>query len=97
MVVLYTRPYRLTARTEPSQGLNRGSIPRRVTELEMAVYTVYMDKKYRTYAQYLAGFLLVLGVWQLLARGVAFENSSALLFLAMAALVFGLSKVNLKK
>lgn len=25
-------PYRLTARTDPSQGLNRGSIPRRVTD-----------------------------------------------------------------
>jgi hypothetical protein len=26
----FLRPYRLTVRTEPSQGLNRGSIPRRV-------------------------------------------------------------------
>ena len=28
------RPYRLTVRTRPSQGLNRGSIPRRVTPKE---------------------------------------------------------------
>ena len=28
--ILFQRPYRLTVRTEPSQGLNRGSIPRRV-------------------------------------------------------------------
>ena len=27
----YKWPYRLTVRTDPSQGLNRGSIPRRVT------------------------------------------------------------------
>ena len=26
-----TRPYRLTVRTDPSQGLNQGSIPCRVT------------------------------------------------------------------
>ncbi len=26
-------PYRLTVRTDPSQGLNRGSIPRRVTNV----------------------------------------------------------------
>ena len=54
------------------------------------------SSKYRQYAQYLALFLLVLGVWQFLARGIAFENSSALLFVAMAVIVFGLSKVNLK-
>ncbi|KKQ20681.1 MAG: hypothetical protein US33_C0014G0001 [Parcubacteria group bacterium GW2011_GWC1_36_9] len=29
------RPYRLTVRTRPSQGLNRGSIPRRVTKTEL--------------------------------------------------------------
>jgi hypothetical protein len=30
-VIFFKWPYRLTVRTEPSQGLNRGSIPRRVT------------------------------------------------------------------
>ena len=31
LVKIVLGPYRLTVRTEPSQGLNRGSIPRRVT------------------------------------------------------------------
>ncbi len=36
-VISWAWPYRLTARTEPSQGLNRGSIPRRVTSWEFSV------------------------------------------------------------
>ena len=34
MLKIESWPYRLTVRTEPSQGLNRGSIPRRVTATE---------------------------------------------------------------
>ena len=34
-------PYRLTVRTEPSQGLNRGSIPRKVTIFREAKIVVF--------------------------------------------------------
>ena len=33
MRYIYVWPHRLTARTEPSQGLNRGSIPRGATTI----------------------------------------------------------------
>ena len=38
------RPYRLTVRTDPSQGLNRGSIPRRVTFNSAHEYFKYFLK-----------------------------------------------------
>lgn len=37
------RPYRLVVRTEPSQGLNRGSTPRRVTKRNFNFYTKKSD------------------------------------------------------
>ena len=34
-------PYRLTVRTRPSQGLNRGSIPRRVTKYYEVICVIF--------------------------------------------------------
>jgi multisubunit Na+/H+ antiporter MnhC subunit len=41
--------------------------------------------------------LFVLGVWQLVTRGVNFDNSSAIQFLTTAVILFGITSGSFKK
>ncbi len=66
MIVSFYWPYRLTVRTPPFQGSNRGSIPRRATMKfigrgwQYAVYDIGNDRVLKRYNTRLEGYLIML-------------------------------------